>query len=148
MSNREVDVLPPALDCARLLYYAVLDRTIKFSGRTLLFVDGEELGAVPCLAICEDQHPPGFLLFHCTSDWRVLGCSAHESVSESRDRAERIYSGVSARWVDANVSPEAADVFLNKLFKGQRCSRCGKRPDEVNSLTQEGARWTCSECAQ
>src|ERR1700683_5009215 len=35
---------PPVLHCARLLYYAVLDNSVEFAVRSLLFVDGKELG--------------------------------------------------------------------------------------------------------
>jgi len=40
---------PRLLDSARLLQYAVIDASIGFRGRTLLFVDGKELGRVPQL---------------------------------------------------------------------------------------------------
>jgi hypothetical protein len=137
---------PPDLDCARLLHYVVIDSGIEFSGRSLLFVDGKELGAVPCLAICEEKKTGGVLLFHCASDWSVLGCSAHDSVSDAQARAERVYKGVSTRWVDANISREAADAYLNELFANERCRVCGRRPDEVDSFIQEGAAWVCDRC--
>lgn len=88
-----------------------------------------------------------FCLFHCTDDWSVLGCSAHESVSEAKARAERVYKGVSTRWLDANVSREAAEAYLNDLFENERCSMCGKRADEVDSLVQSGSAWICNLCA-
>jgi hypothetical protein len=68
---------PPVLHCARLLYYAVLDSSVEFTGRSLLFVDGKELGPVPCLAICEGEAET--LLFHCSSDWSVLGLAVSPS---------------------------------------------------------------------
>jgi hypothetical protein len=137
---------PPVLDCARVLHYAVLDAAIEFSGRSLLFVDGKELRAVPCLAICEGKKIPGVLLFHCASDWRVLGCSAHESVADAKARAERVYKGISTRWLDANVSRDAAEAYLNELFANERCGVCGKRADEVDSLVQSGSAWICNRC--
>jgi hypothetical protein len=138
---------PPVLDCARVLHYAVLNAGIEFSGRSLLFVDGKEVGRVPALAICEVTETGGVLLFHCTDDWSVLGCSAHESVSEAKARAERVYKGVSTRWVDGNVSREAAEAYLNDLFENERCSVCGKRADEVDSLVQRGTAWLCNRCS-
>jgi hypothetical protein len=110
-------------------------------------VNGKELGAVPYLAICEDK-TGGILLFHCADDWSVLGCSAHESISEAKARAERAYNGVSTRWVDANVSREAAEGYLNDLFANERCGACGKRADEVHSLVQSGSAWICNRCAR
>jgi len=135
---------PPALDCARVLHFALLDGEVQFVGRSLLFVDGKELGRVPCLAICQDK--TDILLFHCSSEWSVLGCSAHKSVPDAKARAESIYHGVSNRWMDANVSPEKAGAYLNHLFGDQRCSICGRRPDEVNSLIQKDLAWVCNHC--
>jgi hypothetical protein len=84
-----------------------------------LFVDGKELGPVPRLAICEEEQASGFLLFHCDAEWHVMGTSAHESVSEAKRRAEVVYPGVSRRWVEANVSREEAEAYLDEQFGNQ-----------------------------
>lgn len=123
---------PPALDCARVPFYAIIDDGVQFSGRTLLFVDGKEIGRVPCLAICEERKTSGVLLFHCDREWTVLGCSAHPSVSEAKDRAEHIYAGLSNRWVNANVSEEAAESYLDEVLS--RCSFCGRRFDHADEI--------------
>ena len=102
MAKKKPSSPPPVLDSARVLNYVIIGEEIKFSGRSLLFVDGKELGPVPCLAICEERETGGVLLFHCKSDWTVLGCSAHASISEAQKRAEHVYRGSSTRWVDAN----------------------------------------------
>jgi hypothetical protein len=146
--SRRQSVPPPAIDCARVLSYAALDVGVQFSGRTLLFVDGKELGPAPCLAICEDVRTGDTLLFHCTREWQVLGCSGHTTVDEAKSRAEEIFHGVSSRWKDAEISREAAEAYLDELFKGQKCDRCGKRPYEVNSLTRKGSRSICDRCTE
>jgi hypothetical protein len=138
---------PPVLDCARVIAYAVLDGAVEFSGRSLSFVDGKEVGAVPRLAICEDLASLDTLLFHCAADWSVLGCSAHNSIAAAKSRAESIYHGVSNRWVDTNVSRAAAEAYLDELFEGQKCGICGKRPYQVESYVQRGAAWICDRCA-
>jgi len=122
------NVPPPAIDCARVLSYAAVDVGVQFSGRTLLFVDGKELGPAPRLAICEDVRTGEVLLFHCDRDWQVLGCSGHATVNEARSKAEGIFQGVSSRWKNAEVSKEAARAYLEELFEGQKCDRCGKLP--------------------
>ena len=124
----------PVIDCSRLLGYAIVDNTVQFSGRTLLFVDGKELGRVPCLAICENKKLSEVLLFHCDSEWNTLACSAHPSVAEAKAIAERIYAGISARWVEAGVSEQTAEAYMNKKFGNERCSFGGKRPDEVDPM--------------
>src|SRR5580700_414603 len=133
----------PVIDCSRLLGYAIVDNTVQFSGRTLLFVDGKELGRVPCLAICENKKLSEVLLFHCDREWNTLGCSAHPSVAEAKARAERIYAGISTRWVDAGVSEQTAEAYLNEQFGNERCSFCDRRPDKVEvspnpQLSQSG----------
>jgi hypothetical protein len=137
---------PPVLDCARVIEFAVLDESVGYSGRTLLFVDGKELGQVPCLAICEGKKHEDVLLFHCDRDWTVLGCSAHGSVGEAKDRAEHIYPGLSARWVDAHVSDEEAERYLDEMFRDDRCSFCGKRADQVERLIQKDEARICDRC--
>jgi len=86
------------------------------------------------------------LLFHCTRRWQTLGCSGHATVHEAKARAEEIFRGVSSRWRDAEVSPEAAKAYLDALFAGQKCDWCGKRPYEVNSLTRKGSESVCDRC--
>ncbi len=137
---------PPVLDCARVIEYAVLNESVGYAGRTLLFVDGKELGQVPCLAICEDKKPPGVMLFHCNSEWTVLGCSAHGSIAEAKDRAERIYPGLSARWVNAHVTEAQAERYLDELFDDARCSFCGKRADQVGQLFEGDRVRICNHC--
>jgi hypothetical protein len=90
------------LDSARVLHYANVDEDVAYAGRTLLFVDGKELGKVPNLAICEESASGGVLLFHCSRAWKVLGCSAHKSVAAAKEKAEQIYPGLGDRWFEAN----------------------------------------------
>jgi hypothetical protein len=104
MAAKQPSSPPPVLDSARVLHYVVISKDIEFSGRSLLFVDGKELGPVPCLAICEEKETGGVLLFHCASDWTVLGCSAHASISEAQKRAEHVYRGASTCWVDPKAT--------------------------------------------
>jgi len=139
---------PPVLACARVLHYAVVDSVVRFAGRTLLFVDGKELSQVPRLVICEERERSEALLFHCTADWDILGCSAHKSVAKAKAHAETIYHGVATRWVDADVSEQTADAYLDELFGARRCNVCDRRADKVNRLIQnDSGAWVCDECA-
>jgi hypothetical protein len=137
---------PPALDCARVLEYVVLNDSVGFSGRTLLFVSGNELGRVPCLAICENKRLPNILLFHCDKEWTVLGSAGYATVREAKERAERTYPGLSNFWIDAKVSEEMAERYLDELFGDDRCSVCGKRADQVDQIEQRGELLVCNFC--
>ena len=131
-SDKSILPPPPALSCARVLCYAYTDNGVQFSGGTLLFVDGKELGQVPCLAICQEKNTSEVLLLHCDCEWNQLGCSAHPSVEQAKSKAEHIYSGLSSRWVNANVSEEAAESYLDEVLS--RCSFCGRRFDRAEEM--------------
>ena len=131
---------PPPVVCSdRVVEYAVLDDSVGFnSGHGLFFVDGKEIGRVPCLAICQARTAPEFVLFFCDSDWSMLGVATYDSVANAKKRAERIYPGSSARWVEAHFTEEEAIRYLNEIWADQICSFCGKRPDETLTTTFQG----------
>lgn len=93
------------LDSAPVLCYANVDKNVGYSGCTLLFVDGRELGRVPKLAICSEEASGGVLLFHCDDAWHALGCSAHKSIEAAKEKAEMIYPGLSSHWVKMKADP-------------------------------------------
>jgi hypothetical protein len=104
---------PPAITCNDrvLLHYAVLDESVGYTaGHGLFFVDGKEIGRVPCLAICQDKDSENFTLYYCDADWSLLGVAAdYESVDAAKRRAERIYPGSLARWGEAHYPPEEVE---------------------------------------
>lgn len=142
---------PPVLAGGRVLEYATLDHRVTYAGHSYLFVDGEELGPVPCLAICQ---PDGdeVLLLHCDAEWHELGVAAYASVAQAKRRAERIYPGVGACWLAANVVPAQADHHLRLASAGGPCSFCGRRPEQVVQLVEGRASdqgmpaWICDGC--
>jgi len=139
---------PPAIASDRLLHYAVLDSSVGFNaGHGLLFVDGEEIEKVPCLAICQARNKPEVVLYYCESDWNSIAASVHDSVPGAKHRAERIYPHSSARWVETNTSEEEAEKYLDEFYKDFRCSFCGKRGDLVGQMFGgNGAAQICDEC--
>jgi hypothetical protein len=112
--------------------YATLDSSIPFSGRGGLFVNDKPLGRVPQLAIARSG--AGVLLLHCTRAWKVLGVAACASVSEAERSAERSYPGISRKWQRTRVSKRQSEAFLKALWKGQECSFCQRRPDQVEKI--------------
>ncbi len=97
--------IPPqtiTLDDAALICYAVLDDRVGYTvGHGLFFVDGKEIGRVPCLAICLDKESGLFTLYYCDEDWSLLGVATnYRTVDAAKNRAERIYPGSSTRWID------------------------------------------------
>lgn len=137
---------PPLIDCARVLEYAVLDETVTYSGHSSLFRDGKEVGPAPCLAICQDLSDSSVLLLHCSRDWTALGVTEYPTVSEARDRAERIYPGLSTRWIETHVTEQEVARYREEMWRDQECSFCGKRPDEVNSMIEKNTTRICDLC--
>ena len=98
---------PRMLDGARVLEYAIIDASVQFTGKLHLFHGEERVGPVPGLAICRDPRMKELLLFHCDSEWNVVGGqiwnapgqSPVTTVEEVKSRAENYYAGVSSKWV-------------------------------------------------
>jgi hypothetical protein len=139
---------PPVIDSARVLAYAFVD-DIPYRRTGSFFVDGKLLEEVPCLAIAQNLGEDiGPLIFHCDEDWNALGTSGAATIEDVRRDAERNYPGVSARWVETNVSIEDALAYYDSETGGQKCSFCGKRPFEVNGWVEGPAAIICRGCVE
>jgi hypothetical protein len=134
-----------------LLHYAFLSDSVGFnSGHRLMFVDGKEIGKVPRLAICRDRDSSQFMLYYCDSDWRPIGIASYDSVGAAKRRAEHIYPGSAACWIEARFTESDAERFLEERLSDMRCSFCGKRPDQNLSATfvGEGSARICGDCVR
>jgi ClpX C4-type zinc finger len=140
-------VPPPVLDGARLLAYAIMDEEVVHSGKSTLYVDAKPLGAVPGLAIAE-QDAGTILLLFCDEHWDPLGVVECPSLTEAKIRAEREYSGLSAKWVQANVSEQEAARYLERQNTAQLCSFCGKPPEAVQQLFAASTARICDGCVR
>ena len=100
-----------------------------------------------CLAICTVKGLSEVLLQFCDGEWTPEAVAAKTSVEEAKRLAERIYPKSLSRWVEAHVTEEDANRYLDEMFEGQRCSFCNKRPDEVIQIFGNGGTTNiCSEC--
>jgi hypothetical protein len=118
-NKSEFSSIPPPLICLNdrlLLHYAVLNESVGFNaGHGLFFIDGEEIGKVPCLAICQDQHSTQVTLYYCKRDWSLIGVAAYDSVAAAKQRAERIYPGSSTCWIKADFTEEDAKRYRGEI---------------------------------
>lgn len=137
---------PPILANAHVLEYAILDSSVHYSGHSSLFVDGSELGPVPCLVICQELKAARILLLHCERDWTVLGAVEFASAAQAKDRAERIYPGLAARWREMQITEQEALKYLDESSSDLRCTFCGRRPDEVEQIIEKGGSRICDSC--
>jgi len=74
----------PTLAGALVLEYAILDGRVTYSGHSNLFVDGNEIGPAARVAIGQELNEAHVLLFHCDSDWVVLGVAEYPSLRRQR----------------------------------------------------------------
>jgi hypothetical protein len=80
----------------------------------------EELGKVPCLAIAKAKGDRGICLHFCESDWSPIAVAGKfDSVAAAERRAERMYPGSSALWLDAPFTEE--DVRPSLSAKRRDC---------------------------
>lgn len=140
---------PPMLACARVIAYAQVDASIPFLARTILYVDGELLGRVPCLAICKNlgNDDGDALLFHCDEQWNVLGVSGDANVEAVMLAAERNYPGLEPHWIRLDTTHEEAVAYYDAAF-GTRCSFCGRRAYEFTGFVERESAVICRECVE
>lgn len=137
---------PPTLDCARVLEYAVADESVAFEQRYTLNVDGEWVGRVAKLAICQSLNEQELLVFHCTDAWDVVGVAAgYETVDEAKERLECSYHGLASKWQPAGYSRGEAEAYVADQLKDQECSFCGRTPLQFRSVAGDTVR-ICNHC--
>jgi len=139
---------PPVIDSAQVIAYAVVDRTVRWTGRQVLVVGGKSLGPVPRLAICKNLFGElkDFLLFHCDTRWNVLGVAGAPTLRECKLRSELWYEGLSKRWVKTNMTKKAAQRWLRTEQTSQACSMCRKLPAETDGMYSKGTVNVCFAC--
>ena len=139
---------PPVIDSARILAYAFVD-DLAYRQWGKLFVGGRPVEKVPRLAIAVNLGKDiGPLLLHCDEAWNVIATSGADSVEAVKARAERNYPGISARWVDTNISLEEALRYYDEEWPGLMCSFWCKRPFEVEGVVEGPGVAICRACVE
>ena len=138
---------PPVLSSSRVMAYVIVPDDIPFTGRTSIFIDGVLLGRVPRLAICISlRDDSDALLLYCDVDWNELGVTGQGSVENLKSYAEKNYPGHSDHCVDINTSVEDAHRYYDEAFAPARCTFCGRRMYEVETMLQGETTWECNFC--
>jgi hypothetical protein len=95
------DAPPSVLDRAKVLAYAILDASVKYTGAVTTIFAGRSIGPVPRLAICRNDDEVEVLLFHCDEQWQVLGAGYFSTIEHAIEGAERQYRGSTEKWQHA-----------------------------------------------
>src|SRR5215203_5854951 len=98
-----MDVPPKELDGAAVIYYVVLSDKHRRTGACRHFVDGQLMGPVPALAICQYDGEDVAYLFHCSGEWGVITDDLFVSVEDALEQAAIQYEGLErGDWVKAS----------------------------------------------
>lgn len=115
-----------------------------------MFVGGKELGQVQRLALCQNVsgERKDILIFHCNEDWEVLGCSGGKTIETAKESVERAYRGITARWVDTNITEEEAKVWIKADYADISCSFCDRELGEFTEMieSKSGFARICNDC--
>ena len=139
---------PPAISFARVLAYAVVDETVRFTGEQRLYVDNELLGAVPCIALCEElrNDQAGFFVAYCNEKWEAVAIAPATDPDSAMRQAEHYYRGLGALWAQATVTVHQAREWIARSRPEEVCSFCGRLPFEINNLVRGNEAAICDLC--
>ena len=65
---------------------------------------------------------------------------------DARRAAECDYPGISRKWLRMHVTKRQMDAYLRKAWKGQECSFCHRRPDQVEKIVAKRRLRICDIC--
>ncbi len=141
------DVPPPLIDCARVLRYAVVDESVRYTPRGKLFVDGVEVGAVPRLAVVRNLVDDEVMLLHCDETWNSLAVSGGGSIDDVTAHANHRYQGLAGKWNDAPHSDADFAKAVCDEYGDDRCSFCARFSFQIDALMIRGNRaMICGDC--
>lgn len=143
---QEYPIPPAKLANARTVEYAVLGDNPDYFGDGSIFVDGEEFGPAPCLAICQELQGSRFILLHCDRDWNVLSVSTHPTVKDAEKHANKIYPGVTEKWTTRSEGSTQTEEASETEAADIRCAICGREPEEVTAMIEAGKVRICDGC--
>ena len=97
-NNNSMNKPPAVLDGARVLKYAIVDSSIRYTGKITVHVDGKLVGPAAGLAICKYDNEDSVCIFYCNENWEVFAAGGYPTVEKTVERMEVAYSGSSKKW--------------------------------------------------
>jgi len=141
--------IPPiVIGSDRVIAYAIVDKSVKFSGKKRLFIEGNLLGEVPNVAICKslNKELKDYLILYCDKKWSMLGVAGAPTFSEAVKEAERCYQGIAKKFVRTGNSEKIARRWMAEKYPEAVCNFCGRMYFEVDTLVEGRAAVICSAC--
>ncbi len=147
MRRRKLSTPPLLLASERVLAYAVLGHDAPYIERQTNYVNGELLGAVPCIALTENLFSGALNIMSCDERWNVLGVGPQvTSLAEAKQKMERAYPGSSVKWTRTKTNKTEAKRRLREANQPFICSFCGRLPQQVQSVTMGKGACICNIC--
>lgn len=148
--HQAADAPPPAIGSDRVIAYAIVDKTVHFTGEQRLFVGDKLLGRVPRIAICKSLRKDlkDYLILFCSKSWQALGVAGAKSLPLAKREVERYYAGISDKWVTVNTSERMAKRWLTEKYPEDVCSFCGQLSYEVEAMFPAPSAVICSTCVE
>lgn len=142
------DVPPPVLDMARVVAYAIVDDSVEWTGRQMIFVGDEKLGRVPRLALgCDTTGEiSDVLIFYCNEQWDVLALTGAATVEEAKAKVEIAYRGLSSKWIDLDTPLDEVQAWIRENYEHIFCLFCGRKPVAMKSLVTGKLGAICNHC--
>ena len=144
---------PPAIVQRHVLEYALLPRSLPFTGTSIHLKHGDEpftpLGRVPRLALSRDA--AGVWLEFCDARWRHVAGQTYPTVSAAKQGAERTYPGSRRLWLKTGYSAAEFRRHVERTWAPYRCLFCLKTPLEWGvdvSLVKVNRGRICSSCVR
>lgn len=144
------NIPPPLIDCAIVLYYAIHDESVKYTGNGKTYMDGNLIGeeirhSVISKNLCD---PFDYMFMYCTENWDVAAVAGYETLEQAFMSAEIKYQGIKNRLISTGDSEENLNEYLENYWEDRRCNKCKKWPHEVSTLTKYADEWLCNNCAE
>jgi hypothetical protein len=144
------ETVPPLIDCARVLFYAIVDDTFRHVPKGTLYAGGRKIEAVPRLAIVRNLVDDGIMLLHCGDEWESLAVSGVGDVDDLKRQANEHYPGLATKWQKAPYTDVEFAKALADEYRDSRCSFCGRYHFEVGEMpmAQGHEAMICRECVE
>ncbi len=144
--KRSLTPPPFVIDGFRTLFYAFIYPPITYSGHSSIIIGGREVGPVPCLALAMPLRGEGFEILHCDKNWNIIAHRGYDSLAKAKRSAERIYPGITARWLKRSVSKRKALGIERRMWQGEECSFCDRIPPEFHTMIHSKKARICNIC--
>jgi hypothetical protein len=141
---------PPVIESDRVIFYAIVEKDVTYTGLQKLYVGDKLLGKAPRIAICKSMRKglDDYIILYCSKTWKVLGVGGQKTLSAAKKQVERYYSGISKKWIRLNTSEKTAKQWLKERYPKNVCSFCRQIRFDASAFFPAPTALICSSCVE